>query len=51
MNAEIWGFRHPDFLCVSATHGPAHLALYVDARWEKYALAKLSGGNVTHNEH
>ncbi|HEY4042350.1 MAG TPA: transcriptional initiation protein Tat [Rhodopila sp.] len=49
MNTEIWGFRHPDFLCVSATHGPAHLALYDDATWEKYALAKLAGGNVTHN--
>ena len=25
MNTQIWGFRHPDFLCVSATHGLAHL--------------------------
>jgi len=49
MNTEIWGFRHPDFLCVSATHGPAQLALYDDAMWEKYGLAKLAGGNVTHN--
>jgi hypothetical protein len=49
MNAEIWGFKHPDFLCVSATHGPAHLALFDDAMWEKYGLAKLAGGNVTHN--
>jgi len=49
MNAEIWSFRHPDFLCVSATHGPAQLALYDDAMWEKYGLAKLAGGNVTHN--
>lgn len=49
MNTEIWGFRHPDFLCVSATHGPAHLALYDDAMWEKYGLAKIAGGNVTRN--
>jgi hypothetical protein len=21
MNAQVWSFRHPDFLCVSATHG------------------------------
>jgi intracellular sulfur oxidation DsrE/DsrF family protein len=49
MNTEIWGFRHPDFLCVSATHGPAHLALYDDATWEKYGLAKIAGGAVTHN--
>jgi hypothetical protein len=49
MNTEIWSFGHPDFLCVSATHGPAHLALYDDATWEKYGLAKLAGGNLTHN--
>jgi hypothetical protein len=49
MNAEIWSFQHPDFLCVSATHGTAQLALYDDAMWEKYGLAKLAGGNVTRN--
>jgi len=49
MNTEIWGFKHPDFLCVSATHGSAHLALYDDATWEKYELAKIAGGSVTHN--
>jgi hypothetical protein len=49
MNAEVWSFRHPDFLCVSATHGSAQLALYDDAMWEKYGLAKLAGGNLTHN--
>jgi hypothetical protein len=49
MNAQIWAFRHPDFLCVSATHGPAHLALFDDAMWEKYGLAKLAGGTETRN--
>jgi hypothetical protein len=49
LNAEIWSFRHPDFLCVSATHGPAHLALYDQGTWDKYQLAKIAGGNVTRN--
>lgn len=49
MNSEIWSFKHPDFLCVSATHGSAQLALYADAMWEKYGLAKLAGGNVKDN--
>jgi intracellular sulfur oxidation DsrE/DsrF family protein len=49
MNTELWAFKHPEFLCVSATHGPAHLALYDDAAWEKYGLAKIAGGTVTHN--
>jgi intracellular sulfur oxidation DsrE/DsrF family protein len=49
MNGQIWSFRHPDFLCVSATHGPAQLALYDDAIWEKYGLAKLAGGGMTRN--
>jgi hypothetical protein len=28
LNSQIWGFKEPNFLCVSATHGAAHLALY-----------------------
>ena len=28
LNSQIWGFKEPNFLCVSATDGPAHLALY-----------------------
>ena len=49
MNSQIWSFRHPDFLCVSATHGSAQLALYDDTIWDKYALAKAAGGGVTKN--
>src|SRR5271166_4674576 len=49
MNTQIWGFKHPNFLCVSVTHGPAQFALYDDAMWEKYGLAKLAGGNLTRN--
>src|ERR1700678_4016464 len=49
MNAQIWSFHQPDFLCVSATHGPAHLALYDQAMWDKYQLAKIAGGSVNSN--
>jgi hypothetical protein len=49
MNAEIWSFKHPDFLCVSATHGSAQLALYDQTMWDKYQLAKLAGGGPTSN--
>jgi intracellular sulfur oxidation DsrE/DsrF family protein len=43
INAQTWSFEHPDFLCVSATHGPAHFALYDQAMWDKYSLGKLAG--------
>jgi hypothetical protein len=49
MNSQIWSFKQPDFLCVSATHGAAHLALYDQAMWDKYQLAKMAGGNVSSN--
>jgi intracellular sulfur oxidation DsrE/DsrF family protein len=49
VNNQIWSFRHPDFLCVSATRGSALLALYDEAMWEKYGLAKMTGGKATHN--
>ncbi len=44
LNSEIWSFKHPDFLCVSATHGPAQFALYDETIWDRYGLAKLAGG-------
>jgi hypothetical protein len=43
LNAQIWSFKHPDFLVVSATHGSAHLALFDDAIWDKYQLTRLAG--------
>ena len=46
MNTQIWSFRHPDFLCVSATHGSAHLALYDTFIWDKYHLGKLTKGKA-----
>jgi len=49
LNAQIWSFRHPDFLVVSATQGTAHLALLDPATWDKYQLAKLTGGKFLGN--
>ncbi|WCM21842.1 transcriptional initiation protein Tat [Paraburkholderia bryophila] len=49
LNAQIWSFKHPDFLAVSATHGSAHLALYDQLAWDKYDLAKISGGKFASN--
>ncbi len=46
LNTQVWSFRHPDFLVVSATHGTAELALLEPAMWEKYQFAKLTGGKV-----
>jgi hypothetical protein len=43
LNSQIWSFKHPDFLAVSATHGTAHLALYDQAMWDKYQLTRLAG--------
>lgn len=48
MNAQIWSWKHPDFLAVSATHGSAHYALYDEYIWKKY-LAKFTGGKHTSN--
>jgi hypothetical protein len=49
LNTQIWSFKEPNFLCVSATHGAAHLALFDEATWDKYQLAKLAGGNISRN--
>ena len=49
INSQIWSFKEPNFLCVSATHGSAHLALFDQDVWDKYQLAKLAGGNIDRN--
>ncbi len=49
MNSQIWAFKEPNFLCVSATHGTAHLALYDQEMWDKYQLTKIAGGNPARN--
>lgn len=41
LNTQIWGWDHPDFLVVSATHGSAGFALYDEATWDKYGIGKL----------
>jgi hypothetical protein len=42
LNTQVFSFRHPDFLTVSATHGSAQLALYDQAMWDKYQLATMA---------
>jgi hypothetical protein len=49
LNTQVWSFRHPDFLTVSATHGTAEMALLGPAMWEKYQLANLTGGKFQSN--
>jgi hypothetical protein len=49
LNAEIWSFKHPDFLTVSVTHGTANLALYDPAMWDKYQLTKFAGDKFKTN--
>ncbi len=49
LNTQVWGFKHPDFLVVSATHGSAGFALYDQAAWDKYQLAKLLNGKFASN--
>jgi hypothetical protein len=49
LNAQIWSYKNPDFLCVSGTHGSAHLALYDQAMWEKYQLPGFAGDKFKTN--
>ena len=49
LNAQIWSFRHPDFLAVAVVHGSANLALYDQAMWDKYGIAKLAGDKISKN--
>jgi hypothetical protein len=49
LNTQIWGFNHPDFLAVSTTRGSALLALYDQAMWDKYQLAKRAGDKFKTN--
>jgi hypothetical protein len=49
INAQMFSFRHPDFLAISATHGTAHLVLFDQPTWEKYQLANLAGGKFKTN--
>ncbi len=49
LNAQIWSFKHPDFLAVAVVHGSANLALYDQAMWDKYGIAKLAGDKFPKN--
>jgi intracellular sulfur oxidation DsrE/DsrF family protein len=49
LNAQIFSFRHEDFLAASATHGTAHLALFDQPTWDKYELAALTDAKFKTN--
>lgn len=49
LNAQIWSFKHPDFLVVAECHGSAQLALYDQAMWDKYEIAQMAGGRFKTN--
>jgi hypothetical protein len=49
LNAQVFGFGHPNFFIVSATHGLAHLALLDQQMWDKYQLTKLAGDKFPTN--
>ena len=49
LNSQIWSFGHPNTLVVSVTHGPASLALFDQAAWDKYDFPKLTKGHFKRN--
>src|SRR5260370_542521 len=49
LNVQVFSFRNPDFLAVSATHGSAQLALHDEQIRDKYHLATIAGGDFKTN--
>jgi hypothetical protein len=49
LNGQTLSFRNRDFLTVSMTRGDAQLALFDQAAWDQYGLAKLTNGKFTAN--
>lgn len=49
LNGQTLSFQNRDFLTVSMTRGDAQLALFDQASWDKYGLAKLTGGKFSAN--
>jgi hypothetical protein len=49
LNGQAISFGQADFLTVSMTRGDAQLALFDQAMWDKYQLAKLTGGKMAAN--
>ena len=49
LNGQTLSFKNKDFLTVSMTRGDAQLALFDQASWDKYNLAKLTNGKFAAN--
>jgi hypothetical protein len=49
VNTQVFSWKNPNFLAVSATHGTAHLALYDEWIWDKYDLAAFIKGKFASN--
>src|SRR5581483_8190144 len=49
LNGQTLSFKNKDFLTVSMTRGDAQLALFDQASWDKYGLAKLTNGKFASN--
>lgn len=49
LNAQVFSLQRPDFLCVTAPHGGAALALFSQAAWDKYKLADQTDGAFKDN--
>ena len=49
LNGQTLSFKNRDFLTVSMTRGDAQLALFTQAAWDKYGLAKLTNGKFASN--
>jgi hypothetical protein len=49
LNGQTLSFKNKDFLTVSMTRGDAQLALFTQGAWDKYGLAKLTGGKFAAN--
>ena len=49
LNGQTLSYKNKDFLTVSMTRGDAQLALFDQSMWDKYGLAKLTGGKFATN--
>jgi len=49
LNGQTLSYKNRDFLTVSMTRGDAQLALFDQSSWDKYGLAKLTGGKFAGN--
>src|SRR5436190_2011184 len=49
LNVQVYSFKRPDFLIISATHASAHLAMYDQFIWDKYQISKLAGPGFATN--